>query len=97
MNFQKFQFNRSSFDLPNINLLCFLKGEIFSETTSQNTILCDLNCKKTSNCKWYSFDATTSRCFLYPTCPELDETKTDWISNELGCSNLLKSKSNNID
>lgn len=47
---------------------------------------CLLLCRNSTGCKWYTHDTTTTLCFLYSTCPTLDESCGTCMSGESGCT-----------
>ena len=47
---------------------------------------CGVDCKGTDGCLWYSFDKVNEMCFLFSTCPGIDESAVNFISNQVGCS-----------
>ena len=42
-------------------------------------------CNEEDNCEWFSFNQNQSFCLHFNSCPEIDETFTEYISGESEC------------
>ena len=72
-------------DEPVCNVQGFCSGVLdqFEELPSLET--CLQLCQSSFGCRWITFVQTTLECFLFKTCPELDESCDDCFCYERRC------------
>ena len=46
---------------------------------------CLSKCQDTEGCEWYSYHISMKNCFLFTTCPTIDETLVDFTSGQKTC------------
>ena len=71
-------------------LLCgapgLCQGVIIHIEDASSTTACQDACTNFNGCNFYSFDPTTEECFMFDSCPALDDTLCpDCISGTPGC------------
>lgn len=69
------------------------QGQFLQVYEGLNKIQCSQECLKEDSCTWYSFNFANQECLLFQTCPSLDESQMDQVSNPVDCARLpLKNK-----
>ena len=46
---------------------------------------CLAACKIENDCEWYSYNEQNEACYLFESCPEIDESEVDFISGQAEC------------
>ena len=62
-----------------------LKFESF-QTPLSSPEECQVLCSNTTDCNWFSFNHPLSACFLFSSCPTLDETCLTCVSSSTKCN-----------
>ena len=73
-------------------LLCgapgLCQGTIINFEDASSTAECQDACTNFIGCNFYSYDPVTAECFMFDTCPALDDTFCpDCVSGSPGCEN----------
>ncbi len=71
-------------------LQCFVQGQctgvLLEGSTVSTSELCLEACQDNDDCQWFTFDSSSSSCYLLETCPLLDEDCATCVSGHRLCS-----------
>ena len=66
-----------------LNGVC--QGNLLGHTVQPNGKACQDECKKQETCLWYSYGKTSRICFVFETCPNVDESQLDFVTGQPFC------------
>ena len=66
-------------------MFVYLQGILITHSIKSSSDQCLNACKDEELCSYFSYNADNGFCFLFQTCPLVDETDTDYVSGNVVC------------